>query len=605
MKKIYSVILLLAVMLSSCTKDETDIITDDNSKAPALAQTRSGNSAVEYEKMPNPYALSVMQGVYDSYKVSKKLEPTDLYVRFLPQDSLQLNTLKYNYNLELFDYPLDIEIPEDTVYTDPTIPEGGFTWLYTTVKPDFVFPKEIRHEVIEECYIPAEDEEISPTRGGIVNVEEAAFLSLGYNIDEEDSEGGPEARGLWVRPKGTIKVYDNSLYTYVPVKGVKIRCHVVVKWSTTFTNDDGYYRMDSRFLLRPHYAIVFDNKQDFDIWGNWGPIARANLNMGWHSKKGYSRNIEAGSFAWPWAATNNAGYDYYKMCEATGIPKPPRNLKIYVFKGWSSSSAPMLRRIVHPIDFTGPISWGNFFFDINPSEIINMLRVFLPDITIGTKGKSYRKVYDHVNHELSHASHFSAVGSAYWARYIGYIMTNQGYGNGSGKNAELCGVGEMWGYSMGHIQEFEKYEPSGLLEKYKFYNSWMKPHVFWDLYRGNTLTKKQIYDCLAVGVDTYDKLVAKMYERYPDKADAIEKAFTDNGITPNVPKPDSGNITHDAFYTDKTVSSSFVFSGNNILTRNVTVTNNAKLTFHANKSVTINSPFTINQGAQLAITCGN
>lgn len=485
MKKIYSVILLLAVMLSSCTKDETDIITDDNSKAPALAQTRSGNSAVEYEKMPNPYALSVMQGVYDSYKVSKKLEPTDLYVRFLPQDSLQLNTLKYNYNLELFDYPLDIEIPEDTVYTDPTIPEGGFTWLYTTVKPDFVFPKEIRHEVIEECYIPAEDEEISPTRGGIVNVEEAAFLSLGYNIDEEDSEGGPEARRLWVRPKGTIKVYDNSLYTYVPVKGVKIRCHVVVKWSTTFTNDDGYYRMDSRFLLRPHYAIVFDNKQDFDIWGNWGPIARANLNMGWHSKKGYSRNIEAGSFAWPWAATNNAGYDYYKMCEATGIPKPPRNLKIYVFKGWSSSSAPMLRRIVHPIDFTGPISWGNFFFDINPSEIINMLRVFLPDITIGTKGKSYRKVYDHVNHELSHASHFSAVGSAYWARYIGYIMTNQGYGNGSGKNAELCGVGEMWGYSMGHIQEFEKYEPSGLLEKYKFYNSWMKPHVFWD-YTGET-----------------------------------------------------------------------------------------------------------------------
>ena len=31
MKKIYSVILLLAVMLSSCTKDETVIMTDDNS----------------------------------------------------------------------------------------------------------------------------------------------------------------------------------------------------------------------------------------------------------------------------------------------------------------------------------------------------------------------------------------------------------------------------------------------------------------------------------------------------------------------------------------------------------------------------------------------
>ena len=56
MKKIYSVILLLAVMLSSCTKDETDIMTDDNSNAPALAKTRSdGSDMVEYELLPNPY----------------------------------------------------------------------------------------------------------------------------------------------------------------------------------------------------------------------------------------------------------------------------------------------------------------------------------------------------------------------------------------------------------------------------------------------------------------------------------------------------------------------------------------------------------------------
>ena len=55
MKKIYSVILLLAVMLSSCTKDETDIMTDDNSNAPALAKTRSdGSDMVEYELLPNP-----------------------------------------------------------------------------------------------------------------------------------------------------------------------------------------------------------------------------------------------------------------------------------------------------------------------------------------------------------------------------------------------------------------------------------------------------------------------------------------------------------------------------------------------------------------------
>lgn len=222
MKKIYSVILLLAVMLSSCTKDETDIMTDDNSNAPALAKTRSdGSDMVEYELLPNPYTVDVIQGVYDSYNVSKTIEPTDLYVRFLPQDSLQLIALKNDYDLELFDYPLNIELPEDAVYQDPTIPEGSFTWLYTTVKPDFAFPKEIPYEVIEECYIPAEDETISPTRGGIINVEEAAFLSLGYPLEEQE----PETRGKRI-PEGTIRVYDDYAGAFVPVKGVKIRCRV-------------------------------------------------------------------------------------------------------------------------------------------------------------------------------------------------------------------------------------------------------------------------------------------------------------------------------------------------------------------------------------------
>ena len=607
MKKIYSVILLLAVMLSSCTKDETDIMTDDNSNAPALAKTRSdGSDMVEYELLPNPYTVDVIQGVYDSYNVSKTIEPTDLYVRFLPQDSLQLIALKNDYDLELFDYPLNIELPEDAVYQDPTIPEGSFTWLYTTVKPDFAFPKEIPYEVIEACYIPAEDETISPTRGGIINVEEAAFLSLGYPLEEQE----PETRGKR-RPEGTIRVYDDYAGTFVPVKGVKIRCHRFIKWSTTFTDESGHYTMDSKFRFGPHYAIVFDNRKGFDIWGNWGPIARANLNMGWHSNRGHSRDINAGSFAWDWAAVNNATYDYYKMCEETGIAKPPRNLKIWVFKRWTTSSTPMLRRIVHPIGYNGNSSWKNFFINIGYgtlATVLNqMLKKVLPDITIGTGGHSYRKVYDVVNHELSHASHFSQVGSAHWAKYISYIMTYGSYGNGTGKNAELCGIGEMWGYSMGHIQEHEYYKESIVNRVYYFGSpsGWIKPHVVWDLCRKSILTKKQIYDCLVVGVDTYDRLVAKMYEKYPEKADEIEKAFTDNGITPNVPKPDTGDLTHDAFYTDKTVSSSFIFSGNNILTRNVTVTNSAKLTFRANKSVTINSPFTINQGAQLEMTCGN
>lgn len=39
-----------------------------------------------------------------------EIYPTDLYVRFLPNDSIQYNNLTSNTTLTLFDTPLDYEI---------------------------------------------------------------------------------------------------------------------------------------------------------------------------------------------------------------------------------------------------------------------------------------------------------------------------------------------------------------------------------------------------------------------------------------------------------------------------------------------------------------
>lgn len=65
---------------------------------------------------------------------------TDLYVRFLPKDSLDLKFLYEEKNLILFEYPLDYDIEKaGSYYHDPSISEDEITWLYTTVKPDFEF----------------------------------------------------------------------------------------------------------------------------------------------------------------------------------------------------------------------------------------------------------------------------------------------------------------------------------------------------------------------------------------------------------------------------------------------------------------------------------
>lgn len=571
----------------SCVKEtpfEENV--DLNKSSGTEVSTKSSTETQEYQKLPNPYALSVMQSVYNEGGVNKTLLPTDLYVRFLPKDSLQLRTL-YESGLELFGHPLDIKMEEGGVYSDPTINEGEPTWLYTAVPSDFIYPDGIRHEIIEECYVPKE-EELIETKSGSMTVEEAAFAKLGYEVEPETKLG--------TYPSGTLTVYDDTLKKYVPIKHVKVRCHVFIKWSTAYTDENGNYTMSSKFLLGPHYAIVFQNSKGFDIWGNWFFLAKANLNMGWHSKHGYSKAIDKSYKAWAWATINNAAVDYYNMCEKTGIPKPPKNLKIWTWRNTNASSAAMLRRVWHPIGLNGHSNWANFFSNIIVGTTLTSLNWLLkfiePDITIGVDGEKSNDIYNSVNHELSHASHFRQVGSEFWSKYIDYIITYGAYGDGTGRNAELCGIGEMWGHCIGYLQEKEKYLASK--SSIRAVDGWIKPNIFFQLIYKKTLTKKQLYDCLTYDVRTYDALLRKMYAKYPDKADLIEKAFHDEGISPDVEKPSSNII----YFKDKTVSSSQTINGKNIVLENVNIINNAELTLNMEKSITINSPFVVNSGSR-------
>lgn len=533
--------LCLAIALISCVSEvcEDNSMNSDTSETVARSlKTRStGQIEDAYQTLPNPYTLKVMQKIYDDYSIDAvTLQPTDLYVRFMPQDSAQFRTLYDRHDLELFDYPLDIFLEEGEEYINPELDEDDLPWLYTTVKPDFVFPDNVLYEIIDTCYIPSEEETIIQTRAAEIDIEAIAFGRMGYDVDTVDIP--TRLPGSKIHPAGTIEVYKDSLYPNVPVKGVKVRCHNIVKWDTCYTDEMGHYSMEKSFKTNVHYAVVFDNKKDFDIWGNRWPVGRATYNMGWKDNAGYSTIISRSNIAWEWAAVNNAAYDYYLMCEETGITKPPQHIAIWVWKKAKKSSAPMLLsgdRQINDEEYYGIL---NFTIDIDYDSIdkedIDLMKFILPDITVGTKNRDYHNIFETVNHELAHASHFSKVGNIFWNKYRWYIIKHWGYGDGTGNNSELCGIGEMWGYSMGYIQQYE-------LEGYKInvgnfphsaIEGWIKPHAFWDLYAAKTLTKKQIYDCLTPTVDTYDELIDKMTSSYPSKADSIKIAFARNGIVP-------------------------------------------------------------------------
>ncbi len=84
--------------------------------------------------MENPYDLARMRRLTEN----NNLQPTHIYVRFLPQDGTELSLLENEPALDLFDYPLDVNIEDGEEYVDPTIPEGECTWQCTIVSADFV-----------------------------------------------------------------------------------------------------------------------------------------------------------------------------------------------------------------------------------------------------------------------------------------------------------------------------------------------------------------------------------------------------------------------------------------------------------------------------------
>lgn len=136
-------IMIFAIFfILSCTNE--DIEQDQNANRKSIYY--SEEEIVLGAKLPNPYNIDNMKETYNDLFTSGSItEPidvkvTDLYVRFLPKDSLDLKFLYEEKNLILFEYPLDYDIEKaGSYYHDPSISEDEITWLYTTVKPDFNF----------------------------------------------------------------------------------------------------------------------------------------------------------------------------------------------------------------------------------------------------------------------------------------------------------------------------------------------------------------------------------------------------------------------------------------------------------------------------------
>ena len=507
-----------AIAAASCSKDS--IGSDPNV---ADDSTLSHGCIVLGDKLDNPYTVANYQAAYASLyptKARDAISTTDLYVRFLPSDDTQLETLK-SLGLTLVDHPVDYTIIRDgDYYHDPSLDEESITWQYAVVPVDFTFPKSIRYEVLDECYLS----ENSPSTKAMTDVDWDAVERESYRLTGNASMLHPLTKGGRANPSGRVTIVDEECNGGQPVgvAGVKVMCNVFVKFSSTYTDRDGYYSIPKAFSSDVRYRLVFSNSKGFAIGFNLIILPASVSTLGKASPEGTDVYVDKNSdrALFRRCVVNNAAWEYFERCgeDDLNIGATPADIRIWCLENMECSSALMLH---HGTVLSS--SDGSKFFQIAAF----IVKLFGPDITLGTGASdTYAKLYSQTVHELAHATHFGKVGVDYWNQYMLYIVksylsTGSLYGDASQENSGYCRVGEMWAYYMESKLYQERY---GVENPAYGSQYWFHPQMLTSL-EDRGLSPAQILAAMDSDVTDAELLKKKLISLYPSKQTVIEQIF--------------------------------------------------------------------------------
>lgn len=475
------------------------------------------------KKLDDPYSVKnvtkALESLYPTKADRVDVTPTDVYVRFLPKTEAEYQKL-VDAGYDLMDHPLDYQILQDgDYYHDPALDEEDITWQYAVIPHGEAFPEGVEYEVLDDCYIP---ESGTRSEDGIdwEAVERESFRLTGNEMCL-----APVTRGSAEKPSGRVTVIDDEANGGQPfgVSGVTVVCNVFVKFATAYTDRDGYYKMDRKFSAKPRYRLMFKNKEGFAIGFNKviAPASMSALGQGAPSGMDVTVTKDSDVKLWRRTVVNNAAYDYIARCGEgdMNITRPPKNLRIWIFKNATASSAVMMRQ--------GAVI-DNALVRSFLGDYAGLLKSFLPDITLGLKDQmSYSSIYSETCHELAHASHFAQAGKSFWDKYIKFILTSfvstggVTYGTGAESDAGYCEVGEMWGYYMQNAMYHDRYGGTMPVVGMSY---WFHPQIFRYL-EERGMTRSQIFSVLKKDVDDRETLKMKLLESFPGKAAVIQQVF--------------------------------------------------------------------------------
>lgn len=411
------------------------VVSDDNVFSREQTTTNSSNSSssssnpdpnngdepiILGQQLPNPYTVANMQAAVNIlYGGNYPITASHLYVRFKPSSSEQLVTLDETEDLELQDYPIDYELVQDgDYYQDPTLGTEDFHWLYTVVPANYNFPQGIQHEVLEQLYLPDNNEILEDLAESMlagaqyssarvsnlpvvkIDREDVQIESFNYSLEQcpcfdpaspcpvwpdcglgggGGSGGGgnppppPPPSGIYVEEQTVC----NQPTRILPLRQVNVVAKRWFKFWRGYTDDNGKFTVTKNFRNKVKVIVKTKNGnarvskvRGIRLWQMLFPT-RKRIGVFDGSELPSIRYVFTkptdGSASnkdlayWASATTHNSIVEFREYTTEFNLPQPPSNLKVMV-TNWgfmeNAGAAPMWNKCNNNLI---PAAFATFF----------------------------------------------------------------------------------------------------------------------------------------------------------------------------------------------------------------------------------------------------
>jgi hypothetical protein len=472
------------------SREQTTTNSSNSSSSSSNPDPNNGDEPIILgQQLPNPYTVANMQAAVNIlYGGNYPIVASHLYVRFKPSSSEQLMTLDETEDLELQDYPMDYELIQDgDYYQDPTLGTEDFHWLYTVVPVGYNFPNGIQYEIIEQLYLPENNEILEDLAESMlagaqyssarisnlpivkIDREDIQIESFNYSLEQcpcfdlnnpcpvwpDCGLGGggggnpsptPLPSGIYVEEQTVC----NQPTRILPLRQVNVVAKRWFKFWRGYTDDNGKFTVTKNFRNKVKVIVKTKNNnarvskvRGIRLWQMLFPTRkRIGVFNGseLHSIRYVFTKPTDGSASnkelayWASATTHNSIIEFREYTTEFNLTQPPSNLKVIV-TNWgfmeNAGAAPMWNKCNNNLV---PASFATFFvansnFVLAGVTVLTTVLKNQMDVIIGYKSTDYNCVLTSsqlrsvVYHELGHAQHFSQAGCNFWTQYRNAIVT--------------------------------------------------------------------------------------------------------------------------------------------------------------------------------------